>query len=157
MLSAYRKLAVVALAGLALLAVGCSSNNKGKIEGKWKFVSLPEKAADKGGLAELTKAGFYIYIEFQADGGATFGIGSDKKEADRNKEEEANQQTAWKLKYKLLPGDAVEFYDTPKELQTGTGGGLFGSKGRAKVTVAINGTEMKITDDDGTATLTRIP
>ena len=33
---------------------------------------------------------------------------------------------------------------------------LFGKKDRAKVTIKINGDEMKMTDDEGTATLTKI-
>src|SRR5579883_262017 len=80
MLIASRKYAFILLAGLAFLAVGCSSNNKGKIEGKWKITALPEKGSGKNDMAEMTKVGIYVYMEFKPDGGLVFGVSSDKPE-----------------------------------------------------------------------------
>lgn len=155
MLSAYRKLAIVALAGLALFALGCSSNNKGKIEGRWKVTALPEKMkGDKDALEDMKKAGVYMYMEFTPDGRVTIGFDGNKDFLEQIKAQEG--QTSWDAKYKLLPGDNVEFYDLPKN--AGTGAGLFGSTSdRAKAIITINGNEMKWTDQDGTATLTKIP
>jgi len=156
MLIASRKYAFILLAGLAFLAVGCSSNNKGKIEGKWKITALPEKGSGKNDMAEMTKVGIYVYMEFKPDGGLVFGVSSDKPEVlDFMKAAGAKQKFTWDAKYKLLPGDAVEIYDLPKDLQSGETG-LFSKKDRAKVMIKITGTEMKMTDDDGTATLTKM-
>lgn len=155
--TASRTLALVALFGLALAAAGCGSNNKGKIEGRWKIVSLPEKVQKgKNDMAEMAKMGLYVYMEFRPDGTATFGVGADKQEMmDLIKMAAPNQKVTWDAKYKLRSGDGVELYDLPKDIQSG-GGGLFGNKDRARVKVKINGNEMKMTDEDGTATLTKI-
>jgi|GEM_PF-2796469 len=132
------------------------SNNKDKIVGKWKITALPEKAGGKKDLEELTKFGLYVYVEFKADGGLILGIGADKKETlDLIKKGAPDQKLTWDAKYKLLVGDAVEIYDLPKDLQNGNGG-LFGKKDRAKMTVKISDTEMKMIDDDGTATLKKL-
>ncbi|MBN9119993.1 MAG: hypothetical protein J0I06_12660 [Planctomycetes bacterium] len=158
MLSASRKVAFVLLAALAITATGCGSNNKGKIEGKWKVVSFPEKTSEKNknDVAEMGKLGIYVYMEFKPEGAFVFGVGAEKQEMlDMMKALAPNQKTTWDAKYKLLSGDGVEIYDLPKDMQK-EGSGLFGNKDRARVKVVINGDEMKMTDDDGTATLTKI-
>jgi hypothetical protein len=155
MIAAPRKFALVALFALAL-AAGCGSNNKGKIEGKWKIVSLPEKVQNgKNEMAEMAKMGVYVYMEFRADGTMAFGVGADKQEMlDMVKMAAPNQKITWDGKYKLLSGDSVELYDLPKDFQGG--GGLFGKDDRARVKVLIKGDEMRMTDKDGTATLTKV-
>ncbi len=156
MLATPRRLALTAFLALAFAAVGCSSNNKGKIEGRWKIVSLPAKTQNgKDELAQMAKMGMYVYMEFRKDGTMTFGVGADKKELlDMVKAMAPNKQLTWDGKYKLSSGDNVELYDLPKDFQGG--GGLFGKADRAKVKVAIKGDEMKMTDKDGTATLTKV-
>ncbi len=156
--SPLRCLALIALFGCSILAAGCGSNNKGKIEAKWKITALPEKieGKNKNELADMAKMGVYVYMEFKPDGNLTFGVGADKPEMlDLIKAMAPNQKITWDAKYKLLSGDGVEIYDLPKDLQA-TGGGLFGNKDRARVSVKITGDEMKMTDDDGTATLTKV-
>jgi hypothetical protein len=155
---ASRKIALAVLFGFALAAAGCGSNNKGKIEGKWKIVSMPEKAqGGKNEFAEMAKLGIYVYMEFRPDGTATFGVGADKPEMmDLMAKGAGGKKLSWDLKYKLLSGDGVEFYDLPKDLQTEGGGGLFGKKDRARANVKISGDQMKMTDDEGTATLQKM-
>ena len=154
MLSASRNFALVALAGFTLLALGCGSNNKGKIEGRWKVTAWPEKMnADKDALQEMENKGVYLYMEFTPDGRVTTGFDGNK---DFLQLISTKGELSWDAKYKLLPGDNVEIYDLPKESKPG-GGGLFGSSERAKVIIKITGTEMKLTDADGTATLTKMP
>jgi hypothetical protein len=109
-------------------------------------------------MAELEKQGVHLYIEFMPDGGVTIGLGADKPEmleALKAIAKMQNQQISWNMKYKLLLGDAVEIYDMPKDMQTG-GGGLFGSKDKARVNVKITGENMALLDEQGTTTLTKM-
>src|SRR5688572_11470938 len=71
--------AVVAVCGLALLLTGCGSNNKGKIEGKWKAVNSTN-AKIQGELAPMAQLGAYIYMEFKPGGAVEMGLGADKPE-----------------------------------------------------------------------------
>ncbi|MBP3953876.1 hypothetical protein J8F10_00990 [Gemmata sp. G18] len=158
MVLASRKLALVLLAGFVLLATGCGSNNKGKIEGKWKITGFPEKttASTKADMTKMSEAGMYIYLEFKADGGLAFGLGTDKPELlQLLKASAPNQKITWDAKYKLSSGDGVEISDMPKDMQAG--GGLFGQKDRARVKVKITGDQMALTDEQGVTTLTKIP
>lgn len=70
---------LVSVAGFALLAAGCAgeSNNRGKIEGKWKMISGPP-AAD---LRHLEAVGATPYMEFRPDG--TVIADTDFKQAPR--------------------------------------------------------------------------
>src|SRR5262245_31017302 len=108
-----RSCAVVLLGLLVLSATGCSSNNKGKIEGKWKLVTYQ-------GMEDFNKVsketGLVMYFEFEANG--TFALGFD---AEDNAFLEAIKAksggTRFTAKYRLLSGDGVEFYDfTPGPL-----------------------------------------
>jgi hypothetical protein len=162
MRSAPRTFALVALAGFAFLAAGCSSNNKGKVDGRWKFVTFPETTATQGKgkelLAMLNERGAYFMLEFRPDGTMTLGIGSGKPEVLEQLKAvatEQGQKLTGDAKFKLLPGDDVEFYDLPPEFRGE--GGPFGSKDRVKLQIRINGNEMTLTAADGTATLTRLP
>jgi hypothetical protein len=149
-----RLLAFVAVLGLALFASGCGvpSNNKGKIEGKWKVVSFPDKlsAEDKAGFDQMAQEGVYFFMEFTSEGVVTVGFDGPQKLLDSMKAFTHDKQITWEAKYKLRAGDEVEFYDLPKEMQAN--GGLLGSK----ATIQIQGTEMKMTDADGTATLQKM-
>jgi hypothetical protein len=154
----FRKLAFVLFAGLALVVAGCGSNNKGKIEGRWKVTTFPEKtdAKTKNEMDQLGKMGLYLFLEFKSDGTMSVGLGADKKEVlDVIKAMAPQQKTTWDMKYKLLSGDGVEVYDMPADLQSG-GGGLFGKKDRARVSIKINGDDMTLVDDEGTTKLTKV-
>src|SRR5262245_34515091 len=67
-----RPFAALALVACVGLVAGCSSNNKGKIEGKWKLVSYP-------GMEDFEKiskeTGLIMYFEFEPNG--TFALGFD--------------------------------------------------------------------------------
>lgn len=149
-----RKLAFLALAGLALAVAGCGSNNKGKIEGKWKIVSAPGLGEQEMKMMEAFK--MYAYMEFKPDGTMSIGAASTDPEMQKMIEGSKDNKTVT-CKYKLLSGDGVEFFDLPKELQE-KGGGMFGkNKDKARTSVKINGDDMTMTDDDGKAgKLTRV-
>src|SRR4051812_34659641 len=102
-----RRIAPVLLAVGLILVVGCGSNNKGKIVGKWKLVSYP-------GMEDFEKAskdtGLIMYFEFEPNG--TFALGFDaenKNILDLIKAKTGG--TRFTAKYKLLSGDGVEIYD----------------------------------------------
>jgi hypothetical protein len=64
-----RKLSLVLIASLVLLAAGCSSNNKGKIVGRWKATSFPGLSSqDAATLNQLGEGNVYVILEFTADG-----------------------------------------------------------------------------------------
>ncbi|HEX3146606.1 MAG TPA: hypothetical protein VHR66_00800 [Gemmataceae bacterium] len=150
MLRASRKTAYLVLAGLALVAAGCGSNNKGKIEGKWKITEFPSEpnSNTKDTFADLGKMGLYIAMEFKSDESLVMALAADKPETlEFVKLMSQGKPTSWNAKYKLESGDGVEFYDLPKDMQNKGGGGLFGSKDRAKVKIKIDGDNMTMTDD----------
>lgn len=152
-----RNIAFVLMIGLAFSATGCGSNNKGKIEGKWKLIESPAEtnAKTKSGLERMAKQGVYMYLEFKPDGGLTIGIGADKPEVlEIIKAMAPNKQITWDAKYKLLSGDGIEIYDMPKEMQSQ--GGPFSRKDRARGIAKITGDEMALSDDEGTTKLTRM-
>ena len=132
----------LALCLVALAVAGCgASNNKDKIEGKWKVVSVGD-----GLPPELRDA----VLEF--DGHGAVGL----------KRPGAAAMAVWR--YKLLGGDAADFYDLPPD--AADRGGLFaGARGPARVTIRIEtapgekheGRTMTLTDADGrTLRLTRV-
>ena len=136
-----RKFALVVLAVLALGASGCGSNNKGKIEGKWRIVSTPGEKS-----VELGEGPIYMYYEFLPDGTTNLGIAAtDAKEA---------PVVLTSGKYKLLTGDDVEFSGMSEE--GAKKGGLFGKGNKGRLRVKIDGDNMTITGSDGTMKLTRV-
>ena len=145
MFAVSRKCAFVLLAAFALAATGCgSSNNKGKIVGKWQITGGPGMKGEEMKMMEMMKV--TPYLEFKDDGTAAFGINADgmfKKLL-----EEKGDALNVSFKYKLLNGDGVELYDLPKEMQDKKGGGLFGKKDRARANVKIDGDAMSVTDDE---------
>lgn len=140
-----RPIALVAVFGLALLCTACSSNNKGKIEGKWKFVSAP--GLDEGMLKKLEADKIHLYIEFTPGGTVSIGAASPDPEVQKRIDENQEKVTI-SCKYKLQSGDGVEFYDLPKEMRE-QGGGLFGNKDRARTSITVDGDTMTMTDDHG--------
>jgi hypothetical protein len=147
-----RSLALIAVCGLAALSTACGSKNKGKIEGKWKLTEAPTgKADDAENFKQMAQQGLYMYFDFKGDNTLTIGLHSDNEEMIKMMKSFApNQQLAWTVKYKLLSGESVEFYDLPKELQEKGGGGLFGTnKDKARTKVHIDGDNMTMTDSDG--------
>lgn len=126
-------------------ALGCGSNNKGKIEGKWKAVSFEGQGDDMKAMEAL---GMYLYFDFAGDGTLTIGLDTTNQEM-KAMLAGGGKPTSWKCKYKLLSGDDVEIYDLPKEMQSGKGGGLFGGKDKARSKITITGDEMTLKDPDG--------
>ena len=98
-----RRLAVDVAAGLALFAAGCgASNNKGRIEGKWKVVSVGE-----GLDAERLRDAVLVFGD---DGTVTLEDPARPKPAP---DAEGPKPPGWR--YKLLAGDAADFYDLPPD------------------------------------------
>jgi|GEM_PF-6187028 len=120
-----------------------SSNNEGKIVGKWKIISGPGMDAK-----QMESLGMSMIMEFKDDGTvAMFPQFSDPKM--QKMVEASGEKTSFSWKYKLGSGDAVEFYDFPKELKGKKGGdGPFGSKERAKGNIKIDGDNMTINDEE---------
>jgi hypothetical protein len=131
---------VVWLSVALCLLAGCGgSHNKGLIEGKWKFLETGE--AD----APLKNA----LLVFSGDG--TVVLNRSDGVLDKSGEPRPPQ---WR--YKLLAGDAADFYDLPAD--TADRFGLFRTDtGRTRVTVRIEvepGAKyerrtMTLTDADG--------
>lgn len=141
-----RPLAFLTACTLALLCTACGSNNKGKIEGKWKFVSLPSQdEKSKQDLEQLTQLGVYLYLDFKPDGMMTMALGADNPQVlDRMKMGVPNQKISWDARYKLLSGDKVELYDVKdEELRKA----FKGEKARSDFMIA--GDDMTIKDPDG--------
>jgi hypothetical protein len=145
MTTGFRLLAFAALTAAALGSTGCSSNNKGKIEGRWKFVNVP--GVDQNMVRQLDTMGIYLFIEFDPNGTMTLGAASANKDI-QEKLAQSGEKVTFSCKYKLHSGDDVEFYDLPKELQE-KGGGLFGNKDRARTKIKVNGDTLTMTDPDG--------
>lgn len=156
MFAVSRKCAFVLLAALALTATGCGSNNAGKIEGKWKFASLPNTGdvnAQKG-MAMMEAMGLHMYFDFKPNGVLEFGLGSDKPEALKGFQMLAGGNSlTFNGKYKLLSGDGVELYDFPADMD---GKAPFGGKDRGRGKIKITGDTMVMSDDKTSATLTRV-
>lgn len=134
MLLAPRKLAFVVLAGLALVAAGCGSNNKGKIVGKWKADSVGD------GDPKMAQLGddMGLFFEFSADGkfNASVSILGTTKEVGS-------------AKYSLGSGDWVNLTDINPPQQDG--------KTQSKEKVTINGDKMTILGENNkTMTFTRV-
>ena len=146
MLSVSRKIAFVLLAALAIVATGCgSSNNKGKIVGKWKMTGGAGMKEDD--LKMMEAFGVAMVVEFRDDGTVTLGAQANNPEL--QKALDSKEKSSFTFKYKLHSGDVVEFYDLPKEMQESKkGGSPFGSKDRGKVNVKIEGDNMTWSDDD---------
>lgn len=151
MLPAPRPLAVALFACLAF-AAGCGSNNTGKIVGKWRLLSLPGLTPDE--FKELEKFKAYPCLEFKHDGsivaGPEFTDPAMKEFLAKGLEKYEMSKTGT---YKLLSGDNVEIAGIA-DVQKG--GGLFGSSDSGRVKVAIEGDNMTITAENGTAQLTRV-
>jgi hypothetical protein len=144
-----RKLVLAALALVVVLGAGCGSSNKGKIEGRWKLVSLPNQSKPP----EDRKV--YTYFEFKPDGAFEVGATSDPDPGEKDSKPEDRSIVLAKAKYRLQGGDYVEIYDLPKELQD-KGGGVFGGKDKVRIKIKISGDNMDLTDAEGTAKLVRV-
>lgn len=122
-------------AGLALLALGCgASNNKDKIEGKWSVTSVG------GDLDAATLRG--AKLTFDGLGQATLHLPG------------APTPATWR--YKLLAGDAADFYDLAPDATDRAG--LFpGAGSAARVSIRIDVTpgekfdrhDLTLTGSDG--------
>ena len=149
MTSVSRNCLFALLAVFALSATGCgTSNNKGKIVGKWRMENL--NGAPEKDMAEFK---LVVFIQFNEDG--TARIAAESADPRIQKALAADTKTAQSFRYKLLAGDMVEMYELPKDMQAG-GGGLFGKKDRAKVKIQINGDRMTMIDDNTNLQLTKI-
>jgi hypothetical protein len=143
MLSASRKVAFVLLAALALIATGCGSNNKGKIEGKWKATSVPgmdEK--EKAALKMIGEDNVAVIMEFTADGKM-------KLSASLNMLGKSQTKEMVTADYKLGSGDWVFFSNMNPPPKDG--------KTKSKDKIVINGDTMTIDTEKGEKiTLTRV-
>jgi hypothetical protein len=145
------RLLCVAAVCISTATLGCGSSLKGKIEGKWKVVSVEGEDLTKDMPAKLD---LYLYYDFRPDGVLAMGAGSsDPQAADFIK---MMMEKAPSCKYKILSGDEVEVSDIPKDMHK-TPGGPFAGKDRGKAKVTITGDDMTLTPEEGkTIKLTRI-
>lgn len=139
-----RLTATLAVAVFALAFIGCGSNNKDKIVGKWKMVS-----ASKGDEIEtMKKMGLALAWVFNADG--TFAMEVVSAEAGKEPSPLAGAFDKSKLpsgKYTLAMGDTVNFSD----VKNGSG------DKRLTTNITVNGDNMTMKDPDGsTVQLTRV-
>ncbi len=133
---------LLAVGLLVVAASGCGgSNNKGKIEGRWKFVSVGDRPAD----APLQNAS----LLFREDGSVTL-----ERDGPTPAPDSKVQPPRWK--YKLLAGDDADFYDLPADATERFG--FFPAKnGVCRVTIKIESKtggkyedrEMTLTDASG--------
>jgi hypothetical protein len=145
-----RPLAFVVLASAALLAAGCG-NNKEKIVGKWKLVSMTPK---NGQEQKLEFMGMSPVMEFTADGNIKVGVDASTVPPAFKEMLEKSPDGAAKLnemqhvgKYKVS-GSSIEFVDMKKGEDS-----PLGSKNGGKL--SFDGDNLTITGDDGTLKLTR--
>jgi hypothetical protein len=133
---------------LTLLCTACSSKNEGKIVGKWKVQS--GSGMDAKDLKSFEENKIYFVFDFKADKSLTIGLeATDSKSQATLASLSQGKTTSFNMKYRLRSGDAVEFYDLPKEM-TEKGSGFIGkNKDLAKTHIMINGDNMIMTDDDG--------
>jgi len=124
-----RRVAVALAAGLALFALGCgASNNRGRIEGKWKCVAADDPALD----AQMRDA----ILVFGDDGRVLFERPGVVQPPPATTE---GPQPLPNWRYKLLAGDAADFYDLPADAAPRAG--LFRTdNGFTRVTIAIENT-----------------
>jgi hypothetical protein len=125
---------------LVVFAVGCGgSNNKGKIEGRWQVVSAPADVPKLNGT----------FLVFRDDG--TVKLEGSVQESVFGT---PGKPPGWK--YKLLAGDAADFYDLPADA-TERFGFFPATRGVSRVTINIDpkadgkyeGREMTLTDAAG--------
>lgn len=129
---ALRKVALLVVCGVALVATACSSNNKGKIEGKWKATSIPDMPAG------VPAGAVQMVMEFTADGKMVM-----------NMELLGTKQEVMSADYSLGSGDWVFFTNmkpTPKDGKT-----------KSKDKITITGDNLTIDDEKGkTMSFTRV-
>jgi hypothetical protein len=142
-----RPVCLVAL--LAPFVVGCGSSLKGKIEGKWKVVSVEGTDMAKEMLPDT-----YPTMEFRSDGVLVPGLESnDPNGAEFLKKLNENAPTC---KYTILSGDEIELSEIPEKMKDAKGS-LFPGKEKGKAKVTINGDEMTFSPEGGkTVKLTRM-
>jgi len=151
MSSAVRRLFLLSIGLLSMFAIGCGSNNKGKIVGKWKVVSatgqsgntMKELEAKKISYFFEYKEDFSVVISFELPDNPVFG------------KQLQSMMPSYTFKYKLRSGDIVEFYDLPKDLQE-KGGGMFGNKDRGRERIKISGDNMTMMEETGNLSLVRV-
>lgn|GEM_PF-2099390 len=132
----------------ALTLTSCSSNNDGKIVGRWKIVESSNMTEE---VETLNKAKIYKYFEFTADGKVTTGAASDDFQL-FNKLAEGLKPVVGK--YSLGSGNTVTLSDFTKPDGTVAVEGV----NKAKPEIIIVGDSMTIRDRDGSVQkLVRIP
>jgi hypothetical protein len=141
-----RLLAFVVLASFAFLTVGCGSNNKDKIVGKWRLAAenVPPEAQVLVGK---------MYIEFKPDGKVAMGVDTAAL-GPLEKVGMAGQPTTIDFAtYKLRSGDGVDMTLLP-EIKEQLKGQTPIRDGR--VTIKIDGDNMTLTDAKDTVKFTRM-
>lgn len=140
---ASRGFALLVLAGLALAAAGCGSNNKGKIVGKWKATTLPGMSEDdKKAIKLIGEDNFALIIEF-TDAGKMTGVANVTIFGKTETKEVISAD------YSLGTGDWVFFTNQNPPPKDG--------KTKSKDKITINGDTMTIDTEKGEKiTLTRM-
>jgi hypothetical protein len=140
---ASRGFALIVLAGLALAAAGCGSNNKGKIVGKWKATTLPGMSEDdKKAIKLIGEDNFALILEFTEAGKMTGTANITFLGKTENKE-------VISADYSLGTGDWVFFTNQNPPAKDG--------KAKSKDKITINGDTMTIDTEKGEKiTLTRM-
>lgn len=152
MLSASRTVALIVLSAVALGVTGCNSNAK-KIVGKWKMVSMTDKA---GKEQKADFMGMSAIMEFTADGNIKVGLDASGLDPMLKQKMEADKDAMAKLsetkqvgKYKVS-GNYIEFQDMEK---SGDGSPL-GKNNKGKL--AFEGDNLTISGDDGSIKLSKV-
>lgn len=116
--------ALLVVSAVALAAAACGSNNKGKIEGKWKATSIPDLPANvPAGMVNMV-------MEFTPDGRMV-----------TNMEMLGTKQEVMSANYSLGTGDWVNFTNMKPAQKDG--------KTKSRDKVVINGDTMTFQDDKG--------
>ena len=132
------------LAGIAAVAViavsfASCSNNKGKIEGKWKVTN----ASKNNEFSKMKEMGITLYFEFKADGTCGMGLMADP-----------NQPGAEGMLKIIMadPSYTAQFGNTNGKYSLGSGDKITISGFKTPSGVDKTQTNMKITGDAATMT-----
>lgn len=141
--------AVVCSVALLLSSCGGPSNNKGKIDGRWKMVSASKQDPN---MAALKQAGVAMGFEYKPDGTfSVFFVEDNNTPQAKLATQLANNELKGKDfsgQYTLASGDRVNY--------TGAKDMFNGKKATSNVT--ISGDNMTMKDPDGTTMqLVRVP
>src|SRR6185436_19986434 len=120
---------VIGACACAILFTDLRSNNRGKIEGKWRLLGTSAtNNLHQTGVTAMNQAGLYFYLRFKPDGRLEGGMGGDTPQtvAIINTIRSVRPEDAdWTGRYQLRWGDEVELIDLPESVRYH---GLYGNK-----------------------------